>query len=303
VKTLVIGKGGTIGAVLERRLGAPAIEVRVPDARDEAPIEEAAGADAVVNAGGPRVRPGLDAADYFREHVGLATKLARSMRPGAHLVHLSSTAVYGARGKALVLEEPPAPTLFPSSAYASAKLAAENAARDVATARGVRLTVLRPSMVYGPGIDSALASIKRLSRRGIRLRFVPGSIRQHLTFVGLLGDAVARAIASPPPDARPRMFVVADPFVLTNAELVPPRGVPITIPLRAARSLHRLVRVLGREPPGALDALAVLAIDNVFDHAPLFDALDLDRTRYARARTFEPYWGASGASGEGDSEE
>jgi nucleoside-diphosphate-sugar epimerase len=293
VKTLILGKGGTIGAVLARRLEAPAIEVRVPDPRDEAPIPEAVDADVVVNAGGPRVRPGLGPADYLREHVGLATKLARSMRPGSHLVHLSSTAVYGAWGAPLALEAPPRPERFPSAAYARAKLAAEKAARE-GRARGVRVTVLRPSMVYGPGIDSALASILRLASRGVSLRLLPGTLRQHLTHVELLGDAVARAIEVPPSSDEPRMFVVADPFVLTNEELVAPRGVPVPVPLRVGRALHAFARALHRERL-ALDTLAVLALDNVFDERPLFEALQLDRARYARSRTFTPYF-AGGAA-------
>lgn len=293
MKALVVGKGGSIGAVLERRLPAAgievhAIEVRVPDAKADAPIEEARAADVVINAGGPRVRPGLDADDYFREHVGLATRLARSMREGSHLVHLSSTAVYGARGTRIPEGAIEAPTLFPSSAYASAKLAAEHAARAVGEARGVRVTVLRPSMVYGPGVDSALASLKRLAKRGIALHLEPGTLRQHLVHVDLLVSAIARAAERPP--ERSRVVVVADPFVLLNADLVPSRGRAIHVPLGAARAAHRIVRLMGSEPPGAIDALAVLGIDNEFDFEPLFEVLGLDRVQFTRERTFEPYW-------------
>lgn len=288
MRTVIVGKGGSIGAVLAQRLAAEAIEVRVPDASASDTIADVADADVVINAGGPRVRPGLGTDDYFREHVGLATRLARSMKEGAHLVHLSSTAVYGARGTRLALDAIEAPTLFPSSAYACAKLAAEHAARATGTARGVKVTILRPSMVYGPGVDSALASLKKLAKRGIALHLEPSTVRQHLVHMDLLVDSIARAAQRPP--ERSRMLVVADPFVLTNADLVPRAGRAIHVPLGPAKTAHRLAKLMAMTPPGAIDALAVLGIDNVFDEAPIFEVLGLDRMQYARESTFDPYW-------------
>jgi hypothetical protein len=107
----------------------------------------------------------------------------------------------------------------------------------------------------------------------------------------LLVAAIARAAERPP--ERSRMLVVADPFVLTNADLVPRAGRAIHVPLGAARSAHRIAKLMGAAPArvgSAIDALAVLGIDNVFDEAPLFDVLGLDRVQYARESTFDPYW-------------
>lgn len=283
---LVVGKGGTLGRLLSERLQASAIEVRAADPRDVEPIDAVTRASVVVNAGGPRVRKGLGWSDYFREHVGVTTRVLRSMRPGSHLVHLSSTAVFGARGAPLGVTDAPAPTLFPSAPYACAKLAAELAARAEAADRGVALTVLRPSMVYGPGVDSALESIRKLAQRGVALRLSPASVRQHLTHVDLLVEAIARAGAGRPPE-RPRVLVVADPFVLVNRDVWPSRGVPLPLPLGPASHVRSL-GVPGAGP--ALEALEVLAMDNVFEWQPLFDELGLDVVRHCRERSFDPYW-------------
>ena len=71
--------------------------------------------------------------------------------------------VYGARGALLTTDDIEAPARFPAPAYACAKLAAEAEVRTLSRARGVHVTVLRPSMVYGPSIDSALESVLRLA--------------------------------------------------------------------------------------------------------------------------------------------
>ena len=286
---LVVGKGGTLGAALADRLGAEAIELRAGSPAGGPWAGSIARASVVVNAGGPRVRPGLDWADYFREHVGVTARVVRAMRPGSHLVHISSTAVFGARGTVLAAGDDALPTLFPNAAYACAKLAAESEGRALARERKIDITVLRPSMVYGPGIDSALESIRRLARRGVRLRLLPSTCRQHLVHMDLLADAVARATATTPRDGE-RVLLVADPFVLQNADLVPSRGIPLVLPLGAARALHRLALRAGASLPLAIEALAVLRIDNEFDWRPAFDELELDVKRYERARTFEPYW-------------
>lgn len=289
MEVLVVGKCGSLGAAIAGRLDCPAIELRATDPLDASRVDEIVRADVLVNASGPRVRPGLGWADYFREHVGVAARVIRSMRPGAHVIHISSCAVYGARGALLATDAHEAPTLFPSPAYACAKLAAETLVRALGRSRGVRVTVLRPSMVYGPGIESALDSILRMSSRGLSLRFTPARVRQHLVHVELFLDAVRSATTRPPDDER--VLILADPFVLTNSDLAPRAGLPMIVPLGAALAAHTLATRLGLTPP-ATEALAVLAMDNEYAWRPAFDALALDPDLYARERTFDPYWSA-----------
>ncbi len=292
----VVGANGTLGRLFVERLGARGLDLRCPDPRDEVKVAELADARVVVNAGGPRVRPELGWGDYFREHVGVTANIARAMPRGGHLVHISSTAVYGARGALLDAESPEAPTLFPSPAYACAKLAAETTARAIGRERGVDVSVVRPSMVYGPGIDSALDTIRRLASRGVALRLSPSTLRQHLVHVDLL-VAIVEALARGGARAHGAnsAYLAADPFVLTNDDLQPRggRALPLPVPVRAAATTHR--RWLGTlgVAPGALEALAVLALDNVFDSAPTLRALGIDVDRFAKARTFDRYWGGS----------
>src|SRR5262249_3091891 len=257
------------------------------------PPPELGRADVVVNAAGPRVRPGLSWTDYFREHVGLSCCIARAMRPGSHLIHLSSTAVYGARGGRLQAATPEAPLAFPNPSYACAKLAAELAVRTLARERGLALSVVRPSMVYGPGIESALATVLKLARRGIRLRLQPGSIRQHLLHVDLFERAIEVLVASGP--RTQELLVLADPFVATNDELFQQsarkgRSLAVPLPVSAAQSLvRRWFRFPAQDAPSLLAALAVRGLDNDFDWHPTFAALSLDPGVFSRRATLDAY--------------
>jgi nucleoside-diphosphate-sugar epimerase len=287
---VVVGADGTLGRVLAERLGARPVLARCPDPLDDAPLAELEGVRVVVNAAGPRVRPDLGWRDYLREHVGVTSRIARSMARGSHLVHVSSTAVYGARGVSVEAGAVEAPTLFPSPAYACAKLAAEHAARAIGSERGVKVTAVRPSMVYGPGIDSALSTLRRLARRGVGLRLTPAGVRQHLVHIDLLVAMIERLVQSPTDEP---LVVAADPFVLTNEDLALRASVVVPVPVSSAWSMHRALLASLGVAPASLEALAVLALDCVFDSAPSLRALAIDPSAFARERTFDPWWNAA----------
>lgn len=291
VALAVVGVGGTLGASIAQRLHARGVELRCPDPRNNAVVPDLAEAAVVVNVGGPRVRPGLGWSDYFREHVGTTAAVMRSMRPGARLIHVSSTAVYGARGELLEGMSREAPTLFPSPAYACAKLAAEMTARAIGAERSIDVIVLRPSMVYGPGVDSALETLRKLHRRGIHVRLAPASVRHHLVHIDTLLAVIGRACERPPGRlAGP--LIVADPFILTSADLEPPPtlGLSLTVDLRVAAWGHaRLAYTVGASP-SAIEALAVLGMDNVFDVASTWRALGMAPHELGQRALFDGYW-------------
>jgi nucleoside-diphosphate-sugar epimerase len=277
------------------RLGARGVDRRHPGERIGDFDAEIEAGDVVVNVGGPRVRPGLGWADYLREHVGLSSLVARSMRPGTHLVHVSSAAVYGAQpGGVIDAKTTEAPALFANPSYAWAKLSGELAARAIGHERGVRVTVVRFPDVYGPGVESVVDTLLRYARRGLRLELTPRAMRRHMLHVTLLVRAMERLVAIGPVRGRP--LIVADPFVLTNAEINAairrrsPRGASIPVPLdRAEALLRRWPGFPERDAPPQLAALAVLGQDNAFDWRDAFSALGMDAAEFARERTFDAY--------------
>ena len=297
----VVGADGALGKILVAALGATGVRLRHPGETLDAVVPELAAARVVVNVSGPRVWPGLGWADYMREHVGTASAVVRSMPAGSHLVHFGSASVYGARpGIVVGRDTPEQPESFPNPSYAWAKLAGEHAARALCRERGVRLSVLRPAMVYGPGVSSAMNTLFGLAGKGVVLDLVPREVRQSCLHVSLL-VAVLRALTADGATPLDAPLPVADPFVFTNGELTAAvaahharsRRLTVPIPLAAAEAvLRRWPLFPDRDVPAALAALAFLGLDNVFDAAPILAATGLHAVDFARARTLDPYLAA-----------
>lgn len=86
----------------------------------------------------------------------------------SRFVHVSSVAIYGFKDLPDVITEdtPPRPSPY---AYATTKLGAEQALREVAARTGLPFTILRPGMIYGPRSNPWTIQMFKLSRAG----FVP----------------------------------------------------------------------------------------------------------------------------------
>ncbi|MBK9125918.1 MAG: NAD-dependent epimerase/dehydratase family protein [Chloroflexi bacterium] len=77
-------------------------------------------------------------------------------------VHVSSVAIYGFKGLPERVDEdmPPIPSPY---AYTRTKLAGEHALREVADARGMQYSIVRPGMIYGPRSGLWTAQVFRLA--------------------------------------------------------------------------------------------------------------------------------------------
>jgi UDP-glucose 4-epimerase len=296
---VVVGADGALGKALVTALGAHGVGLRHPSERLDERLPELTEADVVFNVSGPRVRPGLGWADYLREHVGTSVAVARSMRPGGHLVHFSSAAVYGASPAVIRAETPEAPRLFPNPSYAWAKLAGEHAVRAIARERGLGLTVLRPTMVYGVGVTSALDTILSLAQRGVRLSLRPAGGRQHGLSLDLL-VAILEGLAARGPQEI--VLLACDPFVFANRDLEAAvaarhRGLAVPAPVNVAEALLRRWPMFpDREPPGVLAAFAFLGLDNEFDWRHALRSLAIDAGQFSRERTLDPYLSGQSAA-------
>lgn len=285
-----VGADGALGARLVPALGARGINLRCSALHAPSAPLDLSGAYVTINAAGPRVRPGLGWVDYLREHVGTASIVAGAVRPGAHLVLISSAAVYGSARGAVDATTPPMPDSFPVPAYAWAKLAAEHATRSICADRGVALTILRPSIIYGSGAGGVLITLRNLARRGMRAVLEPESTRQHLLHLELF-QRVLEQVATTSPPAHRATYVVADPFVLTSADLndayraAGPRSVPLVTPVGlVGEATRRWNRGPNRQVSGLVAVASMLALDNAYDWKTCLDALGIDPEPYGRAR-------------------
>jgi UDP-glucose 4-epimerase len=130
--------------------------------------------------------------------------------------------------------DPPHPT----DAYGRSKLAAEKAVR----ASKVPFTILRPTLVYGPGVKGNLARLLRLAQSPWPLPFGGFSNRRSLLARQNLIAAIHLALEAPATIGE--TYIVADPAPPTLAEII--------IALRAGQArAPRLISV----PPALIQAV------------------------------------------------
>ncbi|WP_374402334.1 NAD-dependent epimerase/dehydratase family protein [Niveibacterium sp.] len=159
------------------------------------------------------------------------------------LVYLSSIKVNGESSTPehpFRPEDPPAP----ADPYAVSKLEAEAA---VLTSR-VDAVVLRPPLVYGPGVGANFARLLDVVRKGYWLPLGAIENRRDLVFVGNLADALC--LLGDHPDAVGKVFLISDGEPLSTPALI--RAVGDALGKRAhlipvpATLLRGLLSLLGK---------------------------------------------------------
>ena len=124
---------------------------------------------------------------------------AGALRPGARVLYLSATSVYGDHGGGWVDEGTP-PT--PGTDRGRARLAAEEGWRAAADAAGAQLTLCRLAGIYGPG-RNALDSLRgdtRGARAGLAQRVVkPGLVFNRIHRNDIAAGLAALLAADEPP--------------------------------------------------------------------------------------------------------
>jgi UDP-glucose 4-epimerase len=147
VATLV--RGPERAAALRRAL--PDVEVREGDltAAPGALAAAAQAADCVIHCAGTL------GGDHGRDTGAATTALLDALPEGGKLVHVSSIAVhdFAAPAPGTILDETAPLESRPETrdAYAAAKIAQERAVVAAAERKGLRLTLLRPGAIFGPG--------------------------------------------------------------------------------------------------------------------------------------------------------
>jgi nucleoside-diphosphate-sugar epimerase len=173
------------------------------------------------------------AAAFARTNVaGTANVAEAAARAGLRRVVLaSSIGVNGSStsGTAFTEVQPPAPT----EPYAASKYAAELELREVAGRHGLEFAILRPSMVYGPGVKGNLRRLLALVHSGIPLPLASLENRRSLIGVENLGDLIAHCIALVA--ANGEVFLAAEPEVHSTPALL--RGIAAAMG-RRSRLFH-----------------------------------------------------------------
>lgn len=156
-----------------------------------------------------------------RVNVDLALHTARqAAAAGARFVFLSSVKVHGETSRAPFTAASP---LAPQDDYAESKARAEEALRAVA---GLRLAVLRPPLVYGPGVKANFLSLMRALAGGWPLPLASIRNRRSLLYVGNLAAAILDCLG------REGAFLVSDGAAISTPQLCRELGAALGRPAR-----------------------------------------------------------------------
>lgn len=238
-----------------------------------------AGADVLVHAAAIRHRHGADPRAYQASNVDLVDALLRAAagRVG-RFVLVSSVGVYGFPRELPITEASP---FAPRTLYSETKIEAEDLVARLAPSLGLKYTIVRPTIVYGPGDTNGMLDKLAAMVRARRYRLVgSGENLLHHTHV----DDVVRGVLTlaESPAAVNDHFIVAGPETITLRRLgeLVARAVGVEvprvrIPLRLARlaascvdlATSRGLAFTKREPPINHEKLDVMTLPIAFDPA------------------------------------
>ena len=184
--------------------------------------------------------------DFRRVNVEGSLNLARHAANAGvrRFVFISSIKVNGEctkLGDSFSADDAPSPL----DSYGVSKMEAENGLRDIAADTGMEVVIIRPPLVYGPGVKANFQTMMRWLSRGVPLPL--GAINNKRSLVALdnLVDLIVTCIDHPA--ATNQTFLVSDGEDLSTTQLLRRMG-------QAMGKPARLIPV----PPALLKAGAAL---------------------------------------------
>lgn len=157
-------------------------------------------------------------AAFRRANVEATEHLARAAvaRGARRFVYVSSVKVNGEATQRAPFREQDPPR--PEDPYGVSKAEAEQALARVAADTGLEVVVVRPPLVYGPGVGGNFVRMMRWLQRGVPLPL--GSVRNRRDLVGVHNLADALVTCSVHPQAAGRTYLVADGEAVSTPALL-----------------------------------------------------------------------------------
>lgn len=138
----------------------------------------------------------------------------------------------------------------PQDPYGLSKYEAELGLWQIARETGLEVTVIRPTLVYGPGVKANFRTTMHWTRKGLPLPLAPVKNKRSLVFVDNLADLIL--LCAHHPQAAGETFLVSDDHDVSTAELFADMAKALGVPSRIwplpPRCLLWAARALGKAP-------------------------------------------------------
>lgn len=173
---------------------------------------------------------------------GTARLAAEAARCGVkRLVFISSIKVNGEETDTPYTEESPAK---PADPYGISKWEAEQALRQIEAETGLEVVIVRPTLVYGPGVKANFRKMMQTVQRGIPLPLASIINQRSLIYVGNLADALATCATHPV--AAGKTYLVSDGEDVSTPELIHQAAKALGVPARLLPFPVSLMRLAGK---------------------------------------------------------
>ncbi|MCK1704431.1 NAD-dependent epimerase/dehydratase family protein [Bradyrhizobium sp. 146] len=183
-----------------------------------------------------------------------------------HFIFISTVLVHGRTndGRAPFSEDD---VLTPRGLYGMSKAAAEAGLRTLARGTDMKISVIRPPLVYGAGAKGNFALLTRAVSLGLPLPFA--AIHNHRAFLAVqnLASFIQRRLAYPDPDSNFEVFLVADREQVSTPEFI----------ARLAKAAGKTSRLFGMPPDLLGTLLRVMGRQDTYDS--LIGSLELNLSR------------------------
>lgn len=180
---------------------------------------------------------------YRQVNVAGTERLARqAVAHGVRrLVFLSSVKVHGEETALPYSEEM---ALAPLDPYGVSKLEAEEVLKKIAAETGLELVILRPPLVYGPGVKANFLNLLKIVDRGIPLPLARVNNGRSLIYLENLIDAIITCANHP--QAAGQTFLVSDGEDVSTPMLVRRVAIALDCQARLLPFPLSLIRLAGK---------------------------------------------------------
>ncbi|MDA9463817.1 NAD-dependent epimerase/dehydratase family protein [Bradyrhizobium sp. CCBAU 53415] len=256
VRRAVRSPDGTDGEVVIKPIG--------PDTDWQAALD---GVDAVVHlAARVHYKNEEHAVELYRDvNVDGTLHLARSaaMAGVRQFIFISTVLVHGRSNDGRPpFSESDVPT--PRGLYGTSKAEAEAGLRALARDSDMKISVIRPPLIYGAGAKGNFALLTRAVRRGLPLPFAAIRNRRNFLSVQNLSSFILHRLGHPDPASNFEIFLLADRERVSTPEFI----------ACLARASGRTARLFGMPPNLLSAALRVMGRRDM--HDGLIGSLELD---------------------------